>query len=408
MVGIRAVISVFLVLWLQVIISVQSSTPEVLYEWTQLDYDWPRAAMREEWIANEKFIPANNALAGIKVFGDEIFVTVPRWREGVPATLCTIIRKDGKPILKPWPTWEMNDEFEVTALQYVQSMEIDPQGRMWIIDTARRNFMSNKGPSAAIPAAPKLFIIDIITKQILRVFVFPPEIAHYDTAFLNDIVLDIPRGFAYISDTSEKGGIIIYDFNTNTARRFDAGPGMQPEVKKMKIDGKSYDISIPVDGIALSVDTETLYFCPLSGTTLSSIETKFLRDFTLSNKQLSNEVKKIGTKQSYSDGLAIDENGIMYFGVLEDHTIAKWNTKTDISTQTQVVPPDGARLQWPDTFAFDNKGALFFTTNKLHHFFANELDYNGNQANFRVVKVSVGAKSYLAAQPSARLGHRDF
>lgn len=44
---------------------------------------------------------------------------------------------DGKPLLQPYPSWEMQTINNYSALQYVQSMEVDTQGRMWILDTGR-------------------------------------------------------------------------------------------------------------------------------------------------------------------------------------------------------------------------------------------------------------------------------
>ena len=94
----------------------------------------------------------NNALAGVKVYKGQTFVTVPRWWPGVPSTL-NVIAEDGR--LRPWPNCEMQkigcvmrcsahpnpahchwpSRSDRAAFQYVQSMEIDTQGRMWVIDS---------------------------------------------------------------------------------------------------------------------------------------------------------------------------------------------------------------------------------------------------------------------------------
>ena len=76
----------------------------VLYKWVQMDYDW--IGMNEdknEWIADGLFIAENCVLAGIKQWEDSIYVTIPRWAPGVPATLNKVVERNGIPLLLPFP-----------------------------------------------------------------------------------------------------------------------------------------------------------------------------------------------------------------------------------------------------------------------------------------------------------------
>lgn len=59
----------------------------ILYEWNQLDYQFPTPESREQAIVDKQFIPENNMPMGIEIYGDRLFVTVPRWRFGVPSSL---------------------------------------------------------------------------------------------------------------------------------------------------------------------------------------------------------------------------------------------------------------------------------------------------------------------------------
>ena len=75
-----------------------------------------------------------NVITGIKYYNGETYVTVPRWFPGVPSTLNKVDKSTG--LLQPWPSCAWQEVGNPFALQYVQSMEIDSYGRMWIIDAS--------------------------------------------------------------------------------------------------------------------------------------------------------------------------------------------------------------------------------------------------------------------------------
>lgn len=58
------------------------------------------------------------------------------------------------------------------------------------------------------------------------------------------------------------------------------------------------------DGIALTPDCETLTFCPLTSYNIFDIPTKYLRDFTLTDKELEKYIKPTLQREFSSDGLA--------------------------------------------------------------------------------------------------------
>src|SRR5690349_19040995 len=61
----------------------QTSGGRVLYEWTTVEYEWQSEEQKERYLTELLYIPSNNAMAGIKVWKDNIYVTVPRWRPGL-------------------------------------------------------------------------------------------------------------------------------------------------------------------------------------------------------------------------------------------------------------------------------------------------------------------------------------
>jgi hypothetical protein len=63
-----------------------------------------------------------------------VFVSTPRWKPGVPATL-SLVQSNG--ILQPFPSWEMNQVGNASTLQSVLGFEIDPYDRLWVLDQGR-------------------------------------------------------------------------------------------------------------------------------------------------------------------------------------------------------------------------------------------------------------------------------
>jgi hypothetical protein len=111
-------------------------------EFVSIDYLWDEDHSKRSYELTGKYIERNNALAGVKVDKNgNIYATVPRWKSGVPATLNKLIlNEDGSYVLSPWPSWDFQTVGEEDKLQNCQSMTIDSQGNMWIIDVGRRNF----------------------------------------------------------------------------------------------------------------------------------------------------------------------------------------------------------------------------------------------------------------------------
>jgi Major royal jelly protein len=380
-------------------------SPSLLYEFVSVNYTFPNATFYNNAIADKSYQVENNIITGIKFdAAGNCYVTVPRWRTGVPSTLNKVVLDaSGKPILQPFPSWEWNSISDPSALKYLQSMEVDPQQVMWMLDVGRLYIYDPVvQPDNSHP--PKLVLYDLLQNTTIQTFIFPNEVAPWTSSFLNDLVLDVTNGYAYISDAGGPGGIIVYSRSTNTARRFsDQSTGFNPHVV-ITVNGVIYPgISTPVDGIALNPSTKRLYYCALRGDTLYSLPTSALQDFSLTNAQLSALVNNHGYKPP-SDGmtfawLASASVATLYFGDLNGNAVWSWNEGAPISSQGLVTPVDDVTEQWQDTFAFAGPGMLAYTTNRLQLYIAQTMVFTGTDANMRIFTVPIpGYVSYMDAQ----------
>jgi hypothetical protein len=62
----------------------------VAYQWKQIDFEYPSINERQEAIINGTFIQENVIPVGLEVYKNRLFVTLPRWKKGVPASLAYI------------------------------------------------------------------------------------------------------------------------------------------------------------------------------------------------------------------------------------------------------------------------------------------------------------------------------
>ncbi|RFQ03708.1 gluconolaconase [Pseudomonas putida] len=299
-----------------------------------------------------------------------IFINFPRWGDDVPYTVAEI--KQGH--LVPYPDLKTNVENAkdpAAGFISVQSVVADGQGRVWVLDTAAPAFSEPKSGGA------KLIAIDLNTNKIVKTVVFPREVI-LPTTYVNDVRFDFrvgKEGTAYVTDSSVRGpgGIIVLDLASGTATRRLSGAkstSVDPEFRPViegkpalitrDAQGKSGLLTVASDGIALSSDGKTLYFCPLSSRHLYSVPTALLRDPNVSEAELEQAVVDLGEKGA-SDGLEADANGAVYAGDYEHNSIRK--RLADGSWQTVV---EDSRVLWPDTLSIGPDGYLYFTANQLH------------------------------------------
>ncbi|AJK50853.1 L-dopachrome tautomerase-related protein [Burkholderia plantarii] len=307
-----------------------------------------------------------------------IFVNFPRWGDDVPFTVGEL--RDGRVV--PYPDAEVNRaDAHRPAERFlsVQSVVADGRGRLWVLDTAAPNF------SNPLAGGAKLVAIDLRTNRIVKTIVFPAAVMRERT-YVNDMRFDFRvgrAGVAYVTDSSLSGvgGIIVVDLDSGSAIRrltgdasTSADPAFSPvfdgeTLMARDASGHATPLTIASDGIALSPDGKTLYYCPLSSRRLYAVPTALLRDPAVSEAELSKAVRDLGEKGA-SDGLAADANGTVYAGDYEHDSIRKLAP----GGQWTTIVHD-PRVLWPDTLSVGGDGYLYFTANQL----ARQAGFHGGQ-----------------------------
>jgi hypothetical protein len=106
-------------------------------------------------------------------------------------------------------------------------------------------------------------------------------------------------------------------------------------------------------------------------------------------------------EKGYSDGMAMANNNILYFGSNADSGVYFWNISASPNVvKSEVLAENSLTMQWIDTFGFDNAEGLIYTSNKLPKWIFGGMQFDGSDgANFRIWNVPINASSYLTGKP---------
>ena len=333
-----------LVVWSQIVACTSlrdiSGNEEVLVEVARSDRQW----------------------TGIAVSPDErMFVNYPRWSDEVTFSVGELL-DDGSVL--PYPNEEINpwrdgaDPGEHFIC--VQSVVIDQEGFLWVLDPANPKFQG------VIPGGAKLIKLDLSSNRIIQTVLFSESVAPPDS-YLNDVRIDTQRQVAYVTD-SGAGAIVVVDLKTGLSRRLlDGHFSTRSEKITLKIDGKPWvrpDGLVPqvhADGLALDPEGQYLYYQALSGRNLYRIKTEWLRNAQYSAELVAGKVEHL-QQSGASDGLLYGPDHRIYISALEENAIKAYNIANG---KVEIVVKD-EMLAWPDSFAAGPDGAIYVTTSQIH------------------------------------------
>lgn len=203
------------------IFSIANSTMKFqeVFSWKVLEYAYPTEHDRMREHLTKKFIPENNLPVGIETWQNKLFITVPRWNPGIPATLNYVPLEAStytkSPRLIPYPNWKANELANCeTGLTTVYRIKADACNRLWVLDTGTFGI----GNTTRNPCPYALNVFDLLTDTRIRRYEFKPTDTN-SRSFIANIAVDIGPGgcedtFAYFSD--ELGyGLIAYSWKEN-------------------------------------------------------------------------------------------------------------------------------------------------------------------------------------------------
>ncbi|XP_058125130.1 protein yellow [Anopheles ziemanni] len=378
------------------------------FKWREVSYAWPSEETKQEALRSGNYIVHNNLPLGLERWRDKLFITVPRWKSGVAASLTYVnVSDEISPDLRPYPSWEenqlptdhhtMSDEdskylknnASIISTFRVRADECD---RLWVMDTGLADILGD----AVQYAPPSLVLFDLYTDKLIRRHYFNSTLLKEDSFFAN-VIVDTERGdcdnaFAYIPDLGSYA-VIVYSFAEDRSWRIKHNFfHFDPLAGDYNIGGVNFQWTDGVFGMAvgkrLNDGTRPVYFHAFSST----------KEFMVSNAVLKNEsyaqspqayydYKLLGDRGPNSQSSAEfydPETGVIFYTQVNKDGVGCWNTGMTLNTDTQgLVDSDSDALVFPNDLKVDTEGMLWVLSDRLPMFIFTSLDEG--QYNYRIL-----------------------
>ncbi|XP_017056801.1 protein yellow [Drosophila ficusphila] len=379
---------------------------EIINEWKYMDFEYPTFVERQRAILNGEFIPRNNLPLGIDVYLNRLFITTPRWKGGVPASLGTIPNppKESSPAIRPYPNWEAHgnpNNPDCSKLISVYRTVVDTCHRIWMIDSG----VVNATIKINQICPPKIVVYDLKTDKLLGRHNLEESQVKQDSLHSN-IVVDIKDrcddAHAIVADVW-RFGLIVYSLSKNRSWRvtnYNFYPN--PVASDFNVYGLNFQWLDGVFGMSISYDQKSmqrvLYFHPMASFKEFMVPMDLLLNETywLSNSEdRAKHFTSIGDRgpNSQSSTSGVTRNGVMFFTQVHKDNIGCWDTTKpytranlgnllDLDDNTNII-------QFPNDLKVDNEEnqSVWIISNRLPIFLYSNLDYE--DINFRILKGNV-------------------
>ncbi len=311
-----------------------------------------------------------------------IFANLPYSSYSTDSHIVSVVEilADGTQIPYPNTSWNLKSTEVLNHFLNIQSLVIDKQNDLWILDTGSPK---RKG---VVKGGARLIQIDLKIDKVLQTINIAHEILS-EESYLNDVRVDKSQAYAYITDSVD-GGIIVLNLSNGQQKRV-----LQNELissndtqKTLVIEGISLDGAAnfyATDGIAYDPKEEVIYYQyrPFAGSSaLMKVDVEVLNDFSLSQKQIKGQVAFVG-HTVIADGITY-KNGFIYLTDLERNAISRYNVESKV-LETVITDPE---ISWPDSIAFDVDDNIYFTTAQFHRLPGLNDGVNLQKGDFKIYK----------------------
>ncbi|XP_011698266.1 PREDICTED: protein yellow-like [Wasmannia auropunctata] len=372
---------------------------ELVYAWSTIDFEFDSIDARDNAIFEGDYIAENNLPLGLEVWRDKVFITLPKWRTGIPATLATVPRhsKTRSPKLRPYPNWQWHQPGSCESLTSVFRVQVDECNRLWVLDSGKTE-LAKRSKQVCPPA---IYIFDLRTDTLIRKYTLPDEQIKQDSLYIN-IVVDVRNNdcgsaVAYLADVW-RYGIVVYDFFKDSTFRVEHHffyP--DPLAARYELHGIKFQWTDGIFGMALSPEDvhndRTLFFHPMSSFREFAVSTSVFSDkrtADYSTEKFMPVGKPRAKDYGHSSGSAVDRNGVMFFNMVTRDSVWCWDTRKEYIPQNLgVIGTSNESLVFPNDIKVDHEPdqSVWLLSNRLPMYLYGTL--NSGSINYRVFKADV-------------------
>ncbi|CRK89991.1 CLUMA_CG003717, isoform A [Clunio marinus] len=410
---------------------------ERFIEWNKLDFQFPSTKLRNEAIAHGLFVVENAFPIDVdvdyrgSVDRSRIFVTIPRFSEGIPVTLGYLTEKSKNDfMIKPYPdySWHSSHGTDCDGITSVVRTAIDDCNQLYVLDTGII------GETKKCP--PQLLVFNLVDDSLVRRYKFPDSQYTESSLFITPVV-DVkdssPNGKCadakvYIADVTGFS-LIVYDTLTDKSWKIQNKLFYPyPEFGTFTIAGESFDLMDGIFGLALSPKQFSnddnnnaiyeflnrpyerfLYFHSLASGVESVVSLNLLNNHEIWEHDSESEpraFKSIGTRTIQTAAQAMDKNGNLYFVTMYPLALVCWDSLTRYSPENiRILVENDQTLQFASGLKIveNLRGMeeLWVVTNRLQKIWTETINFN--ETNFRIqhrgIRELLGNRSRCNGRP---------
>uniref|UniRef100_A0A224XQ61 Putative major royal jelly protein n=1 Tax=Panstrongylus lignarius TaxID=156445 RepID=A0A224XQ61_9HEMI len=293
---------------------------------------WQNKSQKEEIIRKGMYVPKNILPTRFQMFNDSVFVTLPRFRCGVPFSLGMVSFKDyckAEPLMTPYPSW-YTDKCHDESVHSAVDLVVDLKNTLWVLDTGVINTLVRP----KMVDSPRVIGYCLKTAKVSQIVNLSP--------FTND-----RTRFQYVQAETYQGKTYIYvsDAGTNSIVVWDTSSGCG--FKVLLPSNIREGARCPREAVLYIVllkgrcNENYLYFTYLHGKKMFHIETRYLR-----SGKTSGAIEDDGAKPGRIVLLGSDRGLTLFFRLRGKADIYMWNSSTEFRSEHLILaqPIDNGRF----------------------------------------------------------------